>query len=142
MCAPTDKILVSAEWLIGGPAHCEFIGRTLIQEIAKLSPWKQRKYRHWWTTADGFIELDACLADEVLWLNGQGVTTFSCCCEHGGQRAPWIALYRRGTIYDPSLGPDRDGRAQMLRLSYQEHHLAPPRLGWTPDRFIFDARRR
>lgn len=115
MCAPTDKVLVRAEWLIGGPAHCDFIGRTLVQEVSKLPPWRQRKYRHWWTTADGFIELDACLADEVLWLNGLGVKTYACCCGHADE----YTLNRYIALEDG----DHAGAAKMRSLGYERRRI-------------------
>lgn len=143
MCAPNDKVLVPAEWLIGGPAHCEFIGKCLVEEISKMWPSKQRKYRHWWTTADGWIELDACLADEVVWLNGQGVRTFTCCCEHGQgicDRGPWISLHETGPVYSANPGPDHASRALMLQLGYREHCLLPSLQPNRLEKFIFDSR--
>jgi hypothetical protein len=29
------------------------------------------------------VQVDACISDEIQWLNGLGITTLGCCCGHG-----------------------------------------------------------
>jgi hypothetical protein len=54
------------------------------------------------------VKIDACIADEIVWLNAQGVYTANSCCGHGDQKPTALIHVNHGSIkrarelgYDP-----------------------------------------
>lgn len=82
MCRVNDKVLVDAAWLVAGPEVVEW-HRGFVAGVMHVSRRRGgRLARDAEALLDGWIELDRCIADEILWLNGQGVRTYNCCCGH------------------------------------------------------------
>lgn len=57
------------------------------------------------------IKVDACIADEIVWLNAKGVRTEGCCCGHGdfppeAMIKPSSADAARKLGYDPVYQSD------------------------------------
>jgi len=56
------------------------------------------------TIESGNVPVDACIADEIVYLNREGVVTLGCCCSHGkaGQIVEWENAYGKWKgHYDP-----------------------------------------
>jgi hypothetical protein len=54
------------------------------------------------------VKIDACIADEIVWLNEQGVYTAGSCCGHGKDKPTALINVNHGSIqraielgYDP-----------------------------------------
>jgi len=51
------------------------------------------------------IGVDRCLAQEILFLNDQGIRTVSCCCGHGDDRQPrHILIYQQDELKAKEMG--------------------------------------
>lgn len=44
------------------------------------------------------VKIDKCVADEIVWLNSQGVYTANCCCGHGDENPQVLIYTNHGSI--------------------------------------------
>lgn len=69
------------------------------------------------------VVIDACIADEIQWLNdGRGVVTLGCCCGHGlaGQITEWENNYGKwnGHHEPPNVLINKDSVELAKKLGY------------------------
>jgi hypothetical protein len=110
MCEKADKVKIGAEWFKRGP-----------EQLTGALEWFRSADRMglviWGgefmsLLCCGEIDVDRCLADEILWLNSEGIETGDCCCGHG-ERPAYVSV----------LGSE--GHERMRRLGYRQRDAEP-----------------